>query len=85
MCKKAASMSNLTLLVFRFPAFSQNVGVDIHRAFNKHGSPFKDLFLELHTSSVTYVSIGVPVIILAGGIIRHDQSLQRDGFFMAGS
>jgi hypothetical protein len=85
MYKKAANLSILPLLVFHFPAFSQNVDVDIQKAFNKHSSPFKDLFLELHTSSVTYVSIGVPVIILAGGIIRHDQSLQRDGFFMAGS
>jgi membrane-associated phospholipid phosphatase len=85
MYKKVANLSILLLLVFHFPGFSQNVDVDILKAFNKHGSPFKDRFLELHASSVTYVSIGVPVIILAGGIIRHDQSLQRDGFFMTGS
>ena len=41
MYKKVANLSILLLLVFHFPAFSQNVDVDILKAFNKHGSHSK--------------------------------------------
>lgn len=55
------------------------------RGINGRGTHFKDTYLEFYASSVTYVTVGAPLVIFAGGLMTHDKNLQRDAAFIAGS
>ncbi len=63
------------------PAFSQNADIDILKSINRHETNFKNKYLELNASSVTVVSIAVPVGMAVAGFIKHDKKLKMDALF----
>ena len=60
---------------------SQNSDIDILKPINRNETNFKNKYLELNASSVTYVSIAAPVAVAITGFIMHDNKLKKDALF----
>lgn len=63
-------------------AISQNIDINILKAVNEKQTYFKDKYLELNASSVTPLSVGIPVGIAITGFIMHDDKLKKDALYM---
>ena len=73
---------SLFIVFFQFNVFSQNIDINILKSINGKETTLKDNYLELNASSVTGVSVGVPVGIAIAGFIKHDKQLKRDALYM---
>lgn len=72
----------LIIILFHQACFSQNADIDILKSVNKHETYFKNKYLELNASSVTPLSVGIPVGIAVTGFIMHDDKLKKDALYM---
>lgn len=70
------------LILAAFPAWSQNIDIDLLKSVNKHETSFKNKYLELNASSTTALGIGIPAGIAIAGFISKDKQLQQDALFM---
>lgn len=64
-----------------FTSFSQNADINLLKSINKNETSFKNKYLELNASSVTYVSIAAPVGMAIAGFIKHDNKLKWDALY----
>jgi membrane-associated phospholipid phosphatase len=71
-----------TFVLLQCNAFSQNIDLNLLKSINGRETTLKDNYLELNASSVTAVSVGVPVGIAIAGFIKHDKKLKRDALYM---
>lgn len=90
MFRKYCNMHRAVWLFFLFTFIwvsisAQNIDIDVLKAVNRHGSSFKDKYLELNASSVSYVTIGTPAVLLTAGLLGKDKKLKEDALFMAGA
>lgn len=80
------SKSFLYLLIIltgmQIQAFAQNADIDMLKPINKNETAFKNKYLELNASSVTALSVGIPIGIAVTGFIMHDEQLKNDALFM---
>ncbi len=72
----------LLFVLFQSNAFSQNFDINLLKSINGKETTLKDNYFELNASSVTAVSVGVPVGIAIAGFIKHDKKLKRDALYM---
>ena len=63
-------------------ACSQNLDINILKPINENETEFKNKYLELSASSVTALSVGIPVGLAVAGFINHDQKLKLDALYM---
>ena len=75
----------LFLCCLETSVIAQNADIDLLKSINKNETNFKNRYLELNASSVTAISIGVPVGIAIAGFISHDNNLKRDALYMGGA
>ena len=62
--------------------FSQNADINLLKPINKNETDFKNKYLELNASSVTALSIGIPVGLAITGFIMHDNKIKQDALYM---
>lgn len=79
--KKA--LACLIFLSLSFSAVSQNLDIDILKNINLNRNENLDPTFEFISNSVTPISIGAPVMILAVGFIKKDKDLKNQGLFIA--
>ncbi len=79
------SLYKLVLLILlsglQATAFSQNADIDLLKSINKNETYFKNKYLELNASSVTFVGIAAPVGMAVAGFIKHDKKLKQDALY----
>ena len=63
-------------------AFSQNIDINLLKSVNQNETGFKNKYLELNASSVTNLSVGIPIGIAITGFIMHDNKLKQDALYM---
>ena len=62
--------------------FSQNADINLLKPINKNETYFKNKYLELNASSVTALSVGIPVGLAVTGFIMHDNKIKQDALYM---
>lgn len=72
----------IVFILTRLVSFSQNVDINLLKTINKNETGFKNKYLELNASSVTFVSIAAPVGVAVTGFIMHDNKLKKDALYM---
>jgi membrane-associated phospholipid phosphatase len=75
----------LFFLLIKNNIVAQNFDINLLKPINKTETSFKNKYLELNASSVTALSVGIPVGIALAGFINHDKQLQRDALYMGGA
>ncbi|MFN8244342.1 MAG: phosphatase PAP2 family protein [Ferruginibacter sp.] len=82
--QKRLIFSGALLVFFSLAGLSQNIDINLLKEINRRQTNFKDKYLELNASSVTALSVGIPVGIAVAGFIKHDTKLKKDALYMAG-
>ncbi|MEP7254236.1 MAG: phosphatase PAP2 family protein [Ferruginibacter sp.] len=72
----------LLFISIQVNAFSQNADIDLLKSINKNETDFKNKYLELNASSVTALSVGIPVGLAITGFITHDNKIKQDALYM---
>ena len=72
----------ILLIGIQVNAFSQNADIDLLKSINKNETNFKNKYLELNASSVTALSVGIPVGLAITGFIMHDNKIKQDALYM---
>ncbi|MCW3070502.1 MAG: hypothetical protein JWO44_392 [Bacteroidetes bacterium] len=75
----------LLLCCAYIPVLSQNIDINILKSINKGRNKSLDGTFKLVTNSITPVSIGLPVAVLATGFIKHDSAIKNKGLYITGS
>lgn len=66
-------------------SYSQNLDVNTLQEINENTSGFKNQLAGITSSSITPVTIGVPVTLFVAGLIKKSSQLKRDAFYISAS
>ena len=83
--KKFSLLIVFLLICFSQTLMAQNADVELAEAINAHPTNFKNSLASITSNSITPVTFGVPVSLLAAGILLHDDNLKKDALYVAGS
>ncbi len=83
--KKSCTILLLQSLFFSSFVNAQNVDVELAESINEHPTCFKNSLASFTANSITPVTIGIPLSLLAAGIFTHDKNLKTDALYVAGS
>ncbi len=83
--KKFSLLILFSILCFSKLLIAQNADIELAEAINTHPTNFKNSLASITANSITPVTIGVPVCLLAAGIFTHDVNLKKDALYVAGA
>ena len=72
-------------VLYSLPSNSQNLDAQLLHAINQNTTPFLNSYSSVMSTSVPYVSVGLPTIFLIAGYLSEDEKLVSSGIYALSS